>query len=85
MNKKTLFYLCGAAIAIIEPFYAASQKIRLQIVDNKRAYRRTTTQDKEAKLLELKTYIPSVEYKLAYATKENFLGQKLYASGSKTY
>jgi D-alanyl-D-alanine dipeptidase len=85
MNTKSLFYLCGAAIAIIEPFYAASQQGHLQIVDNKRNYRRTIAHDNEAKLLELKTYIPAIQYELAYATKENFIHQKLYASGSKTY
>jgi D-alanyl-D-alanine dipeptidase len=85
MNKKTLFYLCGAAIAIIEPFYAASQNDQLFIVDNKRSYLGIIAQDNEAKLLELKTHIPSVQYQLAYATKENFIHRKLYASGNKTY
>jgi zinc D-Ala-D-Ala dipeptidase len=85
MNTKELHFLCGAAIAIIAPFYTAAQNSNLRIVDNKRAYYQTLRKDRHAKLVELRDLIPSIRYQMAYATKENFMRQKLYAAGSKTY
>ena len=57
----------------------------LAVVSNYREFHTLTEKDSLHRMVNLREKIPSLQIQLAYATKENFTGKRLYPKGNETF
>src|SRR5215210_5885660 len=62
---------------------AAGQAV--SAITDKNHYKEIVINDSLQKMVEVKTLLPSVVYDLHYATKNNFVGKRLYRNGNQTF
>lgn len=83
--KKDLPFICGAALAIIAPFWIQAQENKIPVVGKLKQQKQFVLADSANKMVELKHSLPDLQYQLYYASEKNFMHKKLYASGKRTF
>ena len=56
----------------------AQNRYGVNVIENKDAYKRSIARDSSKKMVELRSVIPDIVYDLRYATKNNFMGRRMY-------
>jgi D-alanyl-D-alanine dipeptidase len=83
------FYLKGFAAIIFLTVYLpsvnAQKSTGLKVITRYKTYRKQAETDSLKKMIELRTIMPNIRYDLRYATLNNFMKERLYASGKNTF
>lgn len=69
---------------VLSPFGKAFSQ-PLKVISRFAEYKDSAGRDSLQRMVEVKTFLPSVVYDLRYATQNNFTGEKLYRKGDKTF
>jgi len=67
------------------PVLYAQKNSDPHIIKNYALYKQSLENDSLKKMVELKTIVPNIQYDLRYSTTNNFMGERLYKNGSRTY
>ena len=82
MNKNIATVYCALIVSMA--FAQEKQTIELKPIKDKISFYNMVERDSLQAMIELKSLIPTVQYELRYASKNNFTGQRLYPKNTHT-
>ncbi len=82
-NVKIIIFAALCIIALLFSQFVQAQE--LQIIHNIKVHQQQIASDSNYKMVELKSYVPSLVYDIRYATTNNFTRKQLYQKGNKTF
>ena len=82
MNKNIATVYCALIVSMA--WAQEKQTIELKPIKDKISFYNMVERDSLQAMIELKSLIPTVQYELRYASKNNFTGQRLYPKNTHT-
>ena len=82
MNKNIATVYCALIVSMA--WAQEKQTIGLKPIKDKISFYNMVERDSLQAMIELKSLIPTVQYELRYASKNNFTGQRLYPKNTHT-
>ena len=82
MNKNIATVYCALIVSMA--WAQEKQTIELKPIKDKISFYNMVERDSLQAMIELKSLIPTVQYELMYASKNNFTGQRLYPKNTHT-
>lgn len=82
MNKNIATVYCALIVSMA--WTQEKQTIELKPIKDKISFYNMVERDSLQAMIELKSLIPTVQYELRYASKNNFTGQRLYPKNTHT-
>ncbi len=82
MNKNIATVYCALIVSMA--WAQEKQTIELKPIKDKISFYNMAERDSLQAMIELKSLIPTVQYELRYASKNNFTGQRLYPKNTHT-